>query len=249
MADVLKLTYNAFLRNWKMVSFFSLPFFLAFLIPLLAPTPTYLAAGASFLRTGSMYIDLTPIETAEIVASFVVSLFLVSFAVVSLNLVIKSERTFTNIRKEVMEGIGKYVITVFWLYLTAWVLMLIVHLATYESEFAGILSPIAGFIISLPLFYAPTAMVIDEMRPAQALRASVGTLGRQPVLFLLWLVIGIAAITAVDVLAIALAKTVNVPPAFSLVFPIIVLAANALVVLPFLIMMQAETYLAKYTII
>jgi len=242
MVDVLKLAANAYIRNWRIVSFFSIPFFLAFLIQILVPTPTYVAMGATFLRTGSMYVDLTTFDLALIVASFLISLLLVSFAVVAINLVIKSQRTFTNIRKEVMDGLEKYVVNVFWLYLSAWALMLIVNLIGYEFELNSWLMPAFGLLISLPLFYAPTAMVIDEYRPVVAMRASLGMIKRQPLMFLTWLIIGIAALTLLDVIFIALAGFIPYARYF-------VLIANSFFVLPFLIMLQVQIYLTKYTIL
>jgi len=240
--DVLKYTANAYLKNIKMVSFFSVPFLLAFLIPLLAPTPTYVALGATFLRTGSMYVDLTGVDIAIIVISFLISLFLVSFAIVAINLLIKSQRTFTNIRSEVIEGIEKYTLTVFWMFLTAWILMLIANLVGYEFGINEWLTPLAAFIVSLPLFYAPTAIVIDEQRPLLALRTSVQMVARRAEMFALWVVIGIAALSLVDIVFILLHS--YIPFARYLV-----LVVNSLVILPFLIMMQVQIYLTKYTIL
>ena len=242
MPDVLRYAADAYLKNIKMVSFFSIPFLLAFLIPLLAPTPTYVALGATFLRTGSMYIDLTYADVAVIVVSFLLSLFLVSFAIVSINLLIKSQRTFTNIKTEVLEGIEKYTLTVFWLYLTAWVLELIVNLVGYEYGVNELLTPLFGLLISLPLFYAPTAIVIDEQSPFRALWSSIQMIRSQFGYFLLWVVIGMAALSLVDVLFILVRDLV--PFARYLV-----LVVNALVVLPFLIMLQVQIYLTKYTIL
>lgn len=242
MVDVLKLTASAYLQNWKMVVFFSVPFLLAFLIPLLAPTPTYSTLGAAFLRTGSMYVDLTGFDVAIIVAAFLVSLFLVAFAIVGLNLLIKSQRTFTNIKTEVLEGIERYVITIFWIYLTAWVLMLLVNLVGYEFGVNQWLSPIFGLLISLPLFYAPTAIVIDEQRPFRAMESSLSMIRKRFTLFLLWIILGIAVLSFIDVAFIFLKGIIPYPR-------YLLLVVNALVVLPFLIMLQVQIYLTKYTIL
>jgi len=242
MVDVLQYTANAYIDNVKLVSFFSLPFLLAFLIPLLAPTPTYVTLGGTFLRTGSMYVDLSGVDIAIIVASFLISLFLVSFAIVAINLLIKSQRTFTNIRTEVIEGIEKYTITVFWMYLTAWIIMLIANLVSYEFSMNEWVTPIAGLLISLPLFYAPTAIVIDEQRPIVAMRTSLSVIKSRIGMFLLWVVIGIAALSIIDLAFIYLH---NIVP-FARYF---VLILNSLFILPFLIMMQVQVYLTKYTIL
>ena len=242
MVDVLRYTVESYLKNIKMVSFFSLPFLLAFLIPLLASTPTYVALGATFLRTGSMYVDLTGVDVAVIVLSFLVSLFLVSFAIVAINLLIKSQRTFTNIRTEIMEGIEKYTLSVFWLYLTAWVICFIANLFGYEYGVNEWLTPLTSLIVALPLFYAPTAIVIDEQRPYIAMKSSLSMIRKQFVYFALIVVLGMAALSLADGVFILLRGIV--PYARYLV-----LVVNALLILPFLIMLQVQVYLTKYTIL
>ena len=242
MADTLKLTADAYFDNVQIVSFFSIPFLLAFAIPLLSPMPTYLALGATFLRTGSMYVDLTMLDAAVIVASFLLSLFLVSFAIVAINLVIKSQRTFTSVKKEVINSIGKYVLNVFWLYLTAWALLLIVDLVGYEFALNNWFLPVAGIIVSAPLFFAPAAIVIDEQAPFQALKTSVAVIGKQPKLVLLWLLLAIASISAIDLLFMNLRAVIPFTQ-------VLVLVANSLFIMPFLIMYQTQIYLTKYTIL
>lgn len=240
--DVLRYAVESYLKNVKAVSFFSVPFLLAFLIPMLAPMPTYVAFGGTFLRTGSMYVDLTGFDVAVIVVSFLVSLFLVSFAIVAINLLIKSQRTFTNIKTEILQGIEKYTLSVFWLYLTAWILSFVVNLIGYEYGMNTWLTPLFSIIISLPLFYAPTAIVIDEQRPYLAMKSSLSVVFRQLPYFLLIILIGVAALSLADVLFIALRGIV--PYARYLV-----LVVNALLILPFLVMLQVQVYLTKYTIL
>ncbi|MDD5317309.1 MAG: hypothetical protein PHF51_01095 [Candidatus ainarchaeum sp.] len=242
MADTLKLTADAYFDNVQIVSFFSIPFLLAFAIPLLSPMPTYLALGATFLRTGSMYVDLTMLDAAVIVAAFLLSLFLVSFAIVAINLVIKSQRTFTSVKKEVINSIGKYVLNVFWLYLTAWALLLIVDLVGYEFALNNWFLPVAGIIVSAPLFFAPAAIVIDEQAPFQALKTSVAVIGKQPKLVLLWLLLAIASISAIDLLFMNLRAVIPFTQ-------VLVLVANSLFIMPFLVMYQTQIYLTKYTIL
>lgn len=240
--DVVKYASEAYASNIKLVLFFSLPFLLAFLIPVFSPMPTFTAVGASFLRTGSMYVDLTSFDIAIIVLSFLVSMFLISFAIVSINLIIKSQRTFTNIKKEVLDGIEKYVVSVFWLYTTAWILILIVNLFSYEWNLNEFITPIFAFLISLPLFYAPTAMVIDEQRPIRAMATSLEMIKRQFGLFILWLIIGSAALSLIDFIFILIQAYIP----YATLIP---LTLNALFVLPFLIMLQVQIYLTKYTIL
>lgn len=242
MPDVLRYTVDAYFKNIKMVSFFSLLFLLAFLIPLLSPTPTYLAMGATYLRTGSMYIDLTMFDVGVIVFSFILSLFLISFTIVAINLLIKSQRTLTSIRKEVLEGVEKYTVNVFWLYLTAWILCFIVNLVAYDYGVNEFVTPLFALIISLPLFYAPTAMVIDEQRPITAMKTSLFMIRRRFKYFIMWLIFGIALLSLTDAIFILLEDVIP----FS---QFLVLVINSMIVLPFLIMLQVQIYLTKYTIL
>ena len=70
--DVIKYAAEAYTNNIKMLLFFSLPFLLAFLIPVFSPMPTYAAVGGTFLRTGSMYMDLTSFDIALIALTFLI---------------------------------------------------------------------------------------------------------------------------------------------------------------------------------
>ncbi|HQT44552.1 MAG TPA: hypothetical protein PLO51_01115, partial [Candidatus Micrarchaeota archaeon] len=87
MFKVLKYSVSAYFKNITLISFFSIPMLFALLIPLFIQTPVYLALGGVFLRTGSIP-DITSWDIGIMVFSFLVSLFLISFAMVDINLVI-----------------------------------------------------------------------------------------------------------------------------------------------------------------
>jgi hypothetical protein len=223
------------------VLFFSVPFLLAFAIPLLSPMPTYVSIGATFLRTGSMFVDLTYFDIGLIFVSSLASLFLISFATVSINLVIKSQRTLTNIRTEVIEGIEKYTTTIFLLYTLSTVLSLIVLLVSYEYGMEGLTTPLFSFFVSL-LFYVPAAIVIDELRPTEAMKMSLYMIKNKFALFILWLAVGFVMLSVLDIVLIALSDVIPWGR-------YIVLVLNSLIVMPFLIILQTQIYLTKYTIL
>ena len=240
--EVIGHSIEAFKRNLKLVLFFSVPFLLAFAIPLLSPMPTYVSIGATFLRTGSMFTDMTYFDVGLILVSSLASLFLISFATVSINLVIKSQRTLTNIRTEVVEGIEKYTTTIFLLYTIALVLSLAVLLTSYEYGAQELVTPLFSFLISLPLFYVPAAIVIDELKPTDAMRNSLYMIKNKFGLFILWLVLGFILLSAVDLVLIILTNYI----AWS---RYVVLVLNSMVIMPFLVIMQTQIYLTKYTIL
>ena len=241
--EVVGYSIEAFRKNAKLVLFFSVPFLLAFAIPLLSPMPTYVSMGATFLRTGSMFVDLTYFDVGLIFVSSLASLFLVSFAIVSINLVIKSQRTMTNIRMEVIEGIEKYTMTIFLLYTVALVLSLVVLLVSYEYQVEGLTTPLFSFLISLVLFYVPAAIVIDELRLTEAMRMSLYMIKNKFVLFLLWLILGFVMLTVLDVGFVFLASLHVTWSRYAM------LVLNSLIVMPFLVILQTQMYLTKYTIL
>jgi len=234
---VLEHSVNVYSRNLKLMLFFSIPAFLAFLIPLASPLPTYIAVGGTYLRTGSVP-ELTGLDIAVMALSFLLSLFLISFAIAAINIVVKSQRTLTGIRKQVIEGIEKYVLNIFWIFLTAEILYIIVSFLAYDWQAQSWLNPLATLVGSVFLIYAPAALVIDEMRPFRAIEASFNSVARRPELFLLWIAVAVLLLSFVELLALAL-----LPHKLA---QLAALALNSLFLFPFLVVLQAQIYMAKY---
>ena len=253
--EVIQHSIEAFGKNAKLVLFFSVPFLLAFAIPLLSPMPTYVSIGATFLRTGSMFIDLTYFDVGLIFVSSLASLFLISFALVSINLVIKSQRTMTNIRTEVLEGIEKYTMTIFLLYTLTLVLSLAVLLLSHEYQLDDLATPLFSFFVSLLLFYAPAAVVIDDLRPVEALKMSLYMIRRKFLLFVLWLLVGFILLSVIDEVFILLPPVLtSIMNSFGVAIDVtwgryVVLVLNSMLVMPFLVILQTQSYLTKYTIL
>lgn len=245
---------EAFGKNAKLVLFFSVPFLLAFAIPLLSPMPTYVSLGATFLRTGSMFIDLTYFDVGLIFISSLASLFLISFAIVSINIIIKSQRTMTNVRTEVIEGIEKYTMTIFLLYTITLVLSLAVLLLFHEYQLDDLATPLFSFVVSLPLFYAPAAVVIDELRPLEAMKMSLYMIRKKFLLFVLWLIVGFLLLSVIDEFFIVIMPLVDELLPLSTPYlwtwgAYVALVLNSMLVMPFLVILQTQSYLTKYTIL
>ncbi len=238
--NILSYSFKAYRGNIKLISFFSIPALIAFLIPLLVNTPVFSAMGGSFLRTGSIP-DMTAAELGIVIVALLACLYLVSFAIVNINIVIKSQRTGTSIKNEVIRGITGYTFNVFLLFLLGTIALLIVQLLTFEMGVQGWLAPLLSLLLWLPLFYAPAALVIDEMRPFRAAEKSFKMVFSKLPYFLLWLVIGFVLLSVLDVVFLsALPHKVG---------SLAVLVINSLVLMPFLIVLQTEIYLSKYTIL
>ncbi len=235
--NVLEHALKSYARNFPLIVFFSVPALLALLMPLLSPMPTYVAVGGTYLRTGSMP-ELTGFDIALMAVSSLVSLFLISFAITAINVVVKSERTLTNITKQVILGLEKYVLNIFWIFLTAQLLFLIVALLAYDWQVQAWLNPLATLVASLFIIYAPAALVIDDMRPFRALQASYNHVVRNPAMFLIWIAVAVVSLSIVELLALAV-----LPHSMA---QFAVLIVNSLIIFPFLVVLQAQCYMKKY---
>lgn len=240
MFKVLKYSVSAYFKNITLISFFSIPLLFALLIPLFIQTPVYLALGGVFLRTGSIP-DVTNWDIGIMAFSFLISLFLISFAIVNINLVLKSMRTSVLIKREVIAGIGKYTINVFWLFLTLQIILFILQLLLFGMQYSSLLYPILTLLAALPFFYTPSALVIDDYRPWRAIQKSVSySISKLP-LFLLWLVLGFAMLALNELVFYSI-----LPQPYS---TYVAMFINAVIIMPFLIVLSTQVYLSKYTIL
>jgi len=238
--NILSYSFKAYRENIKLISFFSLPALIALLIPLLVNTPAFAALGGSFIRTGSIP-DMTAAELGIVIVALLASLYLISFAIVNINLVIKSQRSGTSIKNEVIKGITGYTLNVFLLFLLGTIALLIIQLLTFELGAQAWLAPLLSLLAWLPLVYAPAALVIDDMRPWRAAEKSFKMVFSKFPYFLLWLAISFVLLTLLDVIFLnALPHKLG---------SLAVLILNSLVLMPFLIVLQTQIYLSKYTIL
>ncbi len=234
-------TWKAYTSSFWLILLMAVPGLLALAIPMFVGTPTFLALGATYLRTNSIP-DLSPANAALMVAAALVSVFLMSFCIVSINLVIKRERTLTHIREEIMQSLGTTTLSVFWIYLVTALLLLIIQLYTFEYGVQALLAPLFGLVIGLVILLMPTAMVMDEVRPWRAFERAMDTMLRKWPLIVLWLLTGLFAASLVELVLLALEP---IRPAV----PFLVLLFNSMFLMPFLIVMLGQIYISKYTII
>ncbi len=238
-ADVLKHTINAYGRNWKLLSFFSLPF--AIIFPLSLLLPNFIALGGIFLRYGSIRSDLSSVEAAFIVFIFLLSLLLFSFALVGINLVIKSQRTLLKLTHFEQEKIEQHTFQLFTLFLLVFVASFLVNLFLYDYGLSGTYGQLVSLAFSLAVLFVPQALVLEELSVVNSMKRSLSLcLYRFPYL--------IAFLFVASVLVLFVAFVFLQFPDVRLARYVSVLV-NALVVLPFLEVLKVQLYLSKYSLL
>ncbi|MEM3753715.1 MAG: hypothetical protein QXM58_02505 [Candidatus Micrarchaeaceae archaeon] len=231
-------TYAA---NIKFVLAFSIAFVIAFAIPLVAPLPTYSSAGALFLRSASVFLNMNAVSIATIVIAVFVSLLFISFAFVAINLIVKSKHTYKKTPASVLQNIEKYMGKVFIILIIYTFAMIIANIAAFPFGASAVATAVVGFVGYIFIFYAPSAIVVENKRIGLALRDSVKLVIEAPKYFVIWLFLFAIIISVLDLIVTA---------AFGAAYSgYIMLAINALFVLPYFVIFQAEAYMKKFPIL
>lgn len=236
LSKILEYTIADFVKKFNMIEVFAIPMIFAFLIPVFVAAPSYLAIGGIFLRTGSIP-DLSILDILLSVVGYAVSLFLISASVVNINLTIKSKRTQTTIKDEVIMAMQTYALRIFVIYTIILILSFALQVLTYESNIQKIIYPVAMFLISLVTFYVAPAIVIDDSGIFDAIEKSMKIAFQAPLMVLAWVVIGFIALAITKVVCDLI---------FGSFSGYVVLLINSLLVLPFLILLQTHMYMEKY---
>jgi hypothetical protein len=241
MTNVLAYSFNAYVKNLKLLLLFSLAFIIAFLIPIFASIPTYNDAGSIFLRSASLFMNLNMLNASIIAIAIFFSLLFLSFSIVAINIVVKHSRTHLKIKEEVLKGIEKYISKVFVVLLLFTVIILLVNLAFYNLGVSGIATYIVVLALTPFLFYAPSSIVIDDFGVIRSIKASLKFFVKRFDYFLLWLVLAILVITFFDFIFIVGTGTV--------ISRYLMLVVNSLFILPFFVVLQSEMYLKRFPLL
>ena len=240
MSNVLSDAWETYTENMKLVLLFSIPFIIAFAIPLLAPLPTFVTAGGTFLRTASIFVNPNVVSLAIVIIAMVFSLLFLSFAFVAISLVVKSRKTHVGIGKRVIQEIEKYIGKVFATLLVYSLILLAVNVLFYSSGLGPAITAVVGFIGFAIIFYVPSAIVVDNKRIGRAVRDSVRLVLRAPQFYVLWLVLLAVVISVADFFFIAIA---------GIWASYIVLIVTSVVVLPYFVILQAESYMKRFSLL
>ncbi|MBU0591493.1 hypothetical protein KKF81_07285 [Candidatus Micrarchaeota archaeon] len=234
---IFKYTIEFYLKRLRLIQIFSIPFILAFGILALVPAPTYMSLGGVFLRTGSIP-ELSILDLLITAAAYAIAVFVVADTIVNINLIVRSKRTFTETKKEMVDAIGKYATRIFYIYTLVLLLLVIVQLLIYEFPFQNWIYPIFSLLLSFLLFYVAPAVVIDHSDTAHAIKRSIYVALKAPHLILVWILIGLFCTSFLKVTGDLVFSST-----YSGYF---VLLVNSLIVLPFLTVLQTQMYMEKY---
>ena len=240
MANVVSDSLGIYRDNIRLILLFSIPFLIAFLIPLLAPLPTYISTGAIFLRTASIFVNTNPVVLAVVTISTFVSMLFISFAFVAISLIVKSDKTHMATSKRVMLEIERYISRVFTILLFYAFIVIILNISSYLFSFPVIWAEALNLIIFLLIFYMPTAMVIDDKRFFASLKGSIRLVVTSPKYVVLWLVLFAAATSAVDLI---FSGVLGVAGSY------VTLVVNSVFILPYFVIFIAEAYIRRFPLL
>lgn len=226
-----------YLKRLGLIIVFSVPFILAFLVPVLVPAPTYLALGGVFLRTGSLP-ELSLLDIVITSLAYAFAMFVMGDTLVNINIIIRSKRTLTSIRHEVVSAMGTHAMRIFHIYTMFLLVLFILQLLTYDNPLQSWLYPLLMLALSALLFFVPPAVVIDNSDTPTAIRRSVGMALRNPHFVLLWIALLLLSVSCVKLVADFIFSS-----PFSGFF---VLLVNCLLLLPFFTVLQTQMYMEKY---
>lgn len=239
IADVLNHSVRAYSRNFRLLLFFSFPFALIF--PLSVLLPNFVALGGIFLRYGSIRADLSTLEAAFVVAVYLVSLLLFSFALVGINLVIKSQRTLLKLTHYEKEKIEAHTLQLFTVFLFVFVLSLIANLLLYDYGLSSSIGMAVSFVLALAALFVAQAMVLEDLSIGASLKRSVSMLYYKPAAVLFFLAVAMVLVLFVSYVFL---QFPDYRPARYLA-----VLVNALLLLPFLEVLKTQIYLDKYALL
>ena len=246
MTNVLKYAADIYVSRISLILLFSISFVIAFLIPSFATFPTYNDLGGIFVRTASVFANLTPFNTAIIVMALVFSLLFLSFAIVAINVIVKHSRTHTKIRAEVMRGLEMYTGRVFLLLLFCTAVIAFVNIATYSTGYSGIFTAVISLVLSPLILFGSASIVIDENKIFRAIKSSAIFFTKRIDYSLLAIAVTIALLTFFDFIFDAAGGTsatgVVVATYAMLIF-------SSLFILPFIIVLESEMYVKRFPLL
>ncbi|MCL5008437.1 MAG: hypothetical protein M1156_00915 [Candidatus Marsarchaeota archaeon] len=240
MGNVFSDSWETYSSNTKFVLIFSIPFVISFIIPLFAPLPSFTSLGAIFVRSASIFTNLNFTTVAVIIAAMFFSLLFISFAFVAISLVVKARKTRLAISKRVLQDIEKYIGKVFVVLIMYTIVLLAANIIGYIIGAQTLLTDIVGFFGFIPVFYAPSAIVIDNRSIVRSLKDSVRLVIKSPAYFIGWLLLATVVISVIDFVFVSL---LGVYAGYA------VLLVVSLFVLPYFVIFLAEAYMRRFPIL
>ena len=246
--SILKHAAKGYLDNLKVISVFSIPLLIT--LPLTLFLPNFVALGGTFLRFGSIGRDISLIDAGIIVAAFLAALLLFSFTLVSINLIIRSQRTFLKLAHRDIERIEAHTARLFAIFLAVFLVTLVFNFFLYDVRFFGVplhttLGALFGFALAVAVLFAPQAIVLDDQKTLNAIGMSVWVIERKFDYFLQFLLLAGALLLVNTGVFIALGSLLSLP----VVTKYAAIVVNSIVIVPFLEVLKTQMYLSKYSIL
>ncbi|HII54284.1 hypothetical protein COT30_00175 [Candidatus Micrarchaeota archaeon CG08_land_8_20_14_0_20_49_17] len=239
LGNILMHTAESYSKNFIYITFFSIAFFIALIIPMLISAPTYVALGAIYLRTGSIPA-LGYSEILVLAAGFLGSYILLATGLVAISVVVKAQRTLKKVSEEVVKGLQRYVLNVLWLYVAVTFFLIAAAMLLYELG-AQFIFPVVQIITGMYVLMVPIAIVIDDIDVIKAFgRATSAITARAVDLTAMMICLLLLMALVYGIMLILLPHTIAV---------YLYLLINGLALSPILIMVSIHTYLSKYPVI
>lgn len=238
--DILYHAIDAYTKNLKLVSAFSIPLLVSFPLSLLLPN--FVALSATFLRLGSVKLDLNAADVFVTLVALLISLVFFAFAIASINVVVKSQRTLNRLTSRDVESIEQATFSLFFIFLTAFAAIVGFNLLIAEYGIAQVWGTVFALIVSSIVLFAPQAAVLEDASLSHAVIKSIALIQKKFAYFLLFLVAAAILFILNSWIFIELSKALPVARFLSLV-------TQSLVILPFLEVLKAQIYLSKYAIL
>lgn len=241
MSNIVSDSLETYRENLGFVILFSIPFLIAFAIPLLAPFPTYLSLGGIFLRSASIFINMNIGSLALIAVSTFFSLLFLSLAFVAISLIVKSRKTKLKVAVSVLGDIEKYIGRVFIVLLLYTLTLIVIDMLSYYVGLEAVATPLFGFVGFLFIFYAPSAIVVDNKGAWRSIKESVKLVLHEPQYFILWLLLIIIVLSVLDFVVIGITGT------FWSRYVMTIL--TSVLVLPYFVIFMAEAYMRRFKLL
>ena len=111
----------------------------------------------------------------------------------------------------------------------------------YLFGISSTLSSIVGLIVTPFFFYAPAAIVIDELSIKRSLEASLRFFFGRLDYTLTWIVVAFVLVTLFDFIFIGISGT--------MLSRYLLLGFNALFIMPYLIVLQSQAYMGRFSLL
>jgi hypothetical protein len=227
----------------KLISIFAIPLIIT--LPLALALPNFMSLGGIFLRFGSVGHDLSSFDLFITAIAFVISLFVISFALVAINMLIKSQRSMVKPSHYDIEKVWQHTWNLFLVFFVVFLLVLGFNVFLYDYGLSQSVGLIISLVLSLIVIFAPQAIVIDDLDARYIFTMSASVVVRK-----FWYFVGFLIIAAL-LMMLNTALFLSIFPALSDVLTAHYLAVivNALLIVPFLEVFKVQIYLSKYSIL